>query len=299
MTLTAQAIVLGAPGRDGAERRQAACDAAALGLVLAVVLLLGVNVVTWGTPLYIAQEELGPFAPPPRPRLALGHAHPLASGLLLALAIAFVVNTSMAFAPKVAVTAALGLLLWLCNARGITVSLGPALLLGAFLTLRPSLLKSWAGFAVVVAGTGAAILALLHLDLSTLVSRGIGEDAGSLNGRTELWAYSFSLALKEALLGVGYYGTRFYLLTPFPFAGHTHNSLLEAFLGTGLPGAALCLGFLVFCVVRLLRTRDPLLGTVLPVVLVEGSLNPVVFIPSVGMFLLMLALFAAHPRGAR
>ncbi|WP_431266720.1 O-antigen ligase family protein [Dankookia sp. P2] len=275
----------------------------ALGLCLAILVLLCINIQTWHTPLHISYGEdfdaFNPFSGAGRPRLHLGFLHPLTSALLIAMAIAFTLNTSLSMVAKGAAFCSLGALLWLCDARGITVGLTIAMLVALFLNARPSLLKSWIGFAVILMILGGGVLAMVYVDFNTLVAKVIGEEAATLNGRTDLWAYVFNLALDNALLGVGYYATRLQLLPVFPFAGHAHNSFLEVFLSTGLPGALLFVAFLALCIARLARTTDPLLAALLPVLLIEGNLNPVLFTPGLAMLLLPVVLFIAEEPAMR
>ena len=302
IALVAHGLAVTATGQ-GAERRLRVCDTVALGLCLAILVLLCVNVQNWHTPLHISNGEesdsFNPFNTSTRPRLSLGFLHPLSSGLLIAMTIAFTLNTSLSAVAKGAAVCSLGTLLWLCDARGVTVGLTVATFATFFLNARPSMLKSWFGFAVILTILGGGSLAAIYVDFGTLVANGVGEGAATLNGRTDLWAYAFERALDNAPLGVGYYATRLQLLAAFPFAGHAHNSFLEIFISTGLVGAFLFVAFLVLCFARLARTLDPLLGAVLPVLLIEGNLNPVLFTPGLAMLLLMIALFVAEEPAMR
>lgn len=296
LAVAARCIVRATPGRE-AERQAIMCNAVALALIGAILVLFCVNLVHWGTPFYFKTSEdlfyQGLDSVPSRVRLQLGYSHPLVGALLLALTTIFVLNSTFPAAVKVCTAAVLCVLLWLCDARGITAALGFSLLLLVVLRARPSLLTAWATGALLVAGVGGAVLVLASADMDTISRHLAGEEVTSLNGRTGLWAYALHLAVQHPLLGVGYFGTRVYLLEAFPFAGHTHNSFLEAFLGTGIIGISLLVIFVGLGLARLIRTRDPLLGACFPLILIEGNLDPVLFVPSFGMFIFMLVFLAA------
>lgn len=61
----------------------------------------------------------------------------------------------------------------------------------------------------------------------------------SLTGRTDFWRYAWDLFLDSPVLGHGYQGARALLLSIEPWAGHSHNALLQTLLDLGLVGAAL------------------------------------------------------------
>jgi O-antigen ligase len=294
IAVVAWRLAAGAPGM-GAERRRAVSDAVVYAVLLALVALVVANLVAMGSPLPIVPDESDPLTGLGRNRLMLGYNHPLSSAALLALGIVFAFDSTLRPLAKTAVMGGLAVLLLLCDARGITTALPGGLLLAVFLRAKPSLLLAWAAAMVVFAGVGGVLLLLAHVDAQALMAQLFGDDVRTLNSRSGLWAYVVELALQHPLRGVGYYGSRVHLLSAFPFAGHAHNTFLEMLLATGLPGLTLGLGFVAVALVQLLRTGDPVLGGLLPLMLVEGNLNPILFVPTVPMLLFTLALLSAAP----
>ncbi|MGG5817700.1 O-antigen ligase family protein [Falsiroseomonas sp. HW251] len=291
-------IASSAPG-EGEERRRAVSDAVLRALMFAVAVLIVCNTIAMRNPLPIVTDEEPGFSNEgQRDRLMLGFNHPLSSAAMLAFGVVFAYDTNLKPASKVAAMGFLGVLLLLCDARGLTAAIPVGIALGLWFRAKPSLIIAWIGLIAVVAVVGGVALLLAYVDPVTLLIRAFGEDAVTLNSRAGLWAYVIDIAMQYPLGGVGFFGTRFYILAAFPFAGHAHNSFLEVFVSTGLPGLALLLGFVGLAIGRLLRSGDPLLAGLMPLVLAEGNLNPLFFVPAVPMMLFTLALFVASPREA-
>jgi len=286
-------IVAAAPG-VGQERVAVLCDAVVFAVSFAVLALLAANIVQSGTLLpFDDLIDSDPFAIPGRTRLLLGQNHPLTSAGLLSFAMVFAFNSSFRPTVKLAAIGCFGVLFWMCDARGMTTALPVSIALSAFLRAPPSVMIAWAGLAATFVAIGATLLFLAHVDLDAFLAQIFGEDVTSLNSRSGLWAFSIERALLNPLGGVGYFGSRLELLSAFPFAGHAHNTFIEAFLGTGLPGLAFTVAFVGFAVARVFTTRDPLLAGLLPLIAIEANLNPILMVPCVPMFLFTASLFGA------
>lgn len=262
----------------------------ATGLVAAIATLLVANALRYGTPLPIME------IPTNRPRFMLGNTHPLASALLLAMAIVFLLTSRVTLWAKLPLLLAMAILLHLCDARGSTVGTVAGVLLVGWRQVPASPLKLLVGMTATIALAGAAVLAAIALDVPRLVIAFVGQDLTSLNGRLGLWALVLDLYAAHPIMGVGYFNSRLFLLPSVDWAGHAHNSALEILLSTGIVGFALFALFLLLWLLALVRTGDTLLLGLTPIILVEGSLNPVVFTPGIAMFLLTTALVSARPR---
>lgn len=291
-------VAASAPG-EGEARRRAVSDAVLRAVLIAVAALIASNVVAMGNPLPIMADEVNSFTGEGnRERLMLGFNHPLSSAALLAFGVVFAFDSTLRPGAKAVSMAFLFTLLLLCDARGITAAIPVGMLLGFWLRVKPSLLTAWAGVAAAVAGLGGLALLLAYFDPLQLAARLFGDDVTTLNSRSGLWSYVISIGMQHPLGGVGFFGTRHHILAAFPFAGHAHNSFLEVFVSTGLPGLALLLAFVGLAIGRVIRSGDPLLAGLLPLALVEGNLNPLLFAPVVPMALFTLALLVAAPRAA-
>ena len=269
-----------------------AADIIVLSVVAVVALLILSNILVLGTPLPMSQVDDWPSVDP-RPRLILGDNHPLSSALLLAIGVISCLNATMPMALRLPMLLGLGGLLYLCNARGIAAGCTLGVLFSLFCRLPRSpykLLAIVVGLCAITAAIGAV---LLTQSIDDLVVSLVGRDAFTLNSRIGLWSFLLAHVPDHPVLGVGYYSTRAYSLEAFPFAGHAHNSAIEVLFSTGLVGAALFALFIGFLLFVLAAMPSPLLIGVAPIVFFEGSLNPVLFQPGVGMFLLMIILMDA------
>ena len=276
------------PGRIAPE---AFVNSAALGMMICVLILLATNVGLFGTPFPMESDPFdAPFATNLRPRFFLAGSHPLKTASFLSVTILFVLASSLRRDVMVVVLAGLAALLIMTDGRTAMAATGVGVLLRGYLLMRPSPIKVLLGLVVAVGTVGGVAIAIAFSDMSTMLSTAIGEDVFTLNGRVALWEYALDAWADHPVAGVGYYNTRIVLLDAFPFAGHTHNSLLEIMLGTGLPGLFLSLVFLASCIHALARTGDQLLGGVLVITIMDGALNPVLFAPGIGQTVLLLSV---------
>lgn len=134
--------------------------------------------------------------------------------------------------------------LWATKARGAMVATVVAVLvlvlLSSQLRRRGALLLAGAALAVPVA-SGA-----LDDALRTTLLRGQSEEELlSLTGRTELFGYAWQLFTERPVSGWGYLATRDIFLERFPWAGESHNAVVDIALSLGLIGLTLYLGLLV------------------------------------------------------
>jgi O-antigen ligase len=270
-----------------------------LGGILAVLALLVLsNFARSGTPLPMEHvEDWGSASD--RPRLILGTNHPLASALFLAFGVVAALCTQGRWIWRGPVVLGLLWLLHLCDARGIE----GGCMLGILVWIMRKIPRSPAGIVITWTIGGALLLAIVALlvdgNADALVVDAVGPDVLTLNGRIPLWSYILGEVPKHPLVGVGYYSTREFILNTFPFAGHAHNSAIEVLFGTGLVGAVLFALFLVLLLAGVLTTGNLLLAAITPIVLVEGSLDPILFTPGVGMFITLLVLEGAFLRQGR
>lgn len=285
LLLVAAAVVLATQGSG----RSDVVSVVAAAAVTGVALLLLSNFLLYGTLLPIIPSEDAD-----RPRLVLGNSHPLSSAMLLALAILLVLQTRLPMPPKLGLAAAMLALLVLCDARAISVGV----VLGALALVMRRIVESVSN---VMLSAAVALTALAAL-VGWMGMRAAGgqlfwdllpTEMPTLNGRTILWAHIGSLIPETSVIGVGYFNSRVYLLDLFPWAGSTHNSLLEATFTTGPLGLALMLLFIILWLRLLLTTWDRTLWSITPLMTIEGLSNPVWLIPEVPMLALLIALLAA------
>jgi O-antigen ligase len=94
--------------------------------------------------------------------------------------------------------------------------------------------------AIMVASTSGYSLGDAALDaLQPIYGNRMSEEAATLDGRTELWQVSAELVLRHPLLGFGFDGARRELLASVPWAGHSHNGIVEMLLAGGVLGTML------------------------------------------------------------
>ncbi|NYZ16690.1 O-antigen ligase family protein [Azospirillum sp. RWY-5-1] len=267
----------------------------AVGLLLTVALLILADLPIHGTPFpFEGVSSDNPFVTSLRPRLFLGVNHPLETASFLGMTMIFVHASSLRPSVRLPALAGLAAMLYLTDGRTATAATALGLFIMVYMGLRPSPMKVFMALLGVFAALGILLLLLVFGNPQTLMSAAIGEDLFTLNGRVALWVYSVEQWTNHTLIGVGYFNTRTVLLAAFPFAGHSHNSLIELLLGTGIPGFMLALLFLFVCVHAIVVTRNRLLAALFTIMVMDGALNPVLFIPCVSQMLLLVALVHAH-----
>lgn len=272
----------------------------AVGLLLTVALLIVANLPIHKTPFpFEGVSSDNPFVTSLRPRLFLGVNHPLETASFLGLTMVFVFASALRPAIRVPALVALAAMLYLTDGRTATAATALGLFIMVYMGLKPSPMKVFMALVGVFAAVGTLLLMMIFGNTQSLLSAAIGEDIFTLNGRVALWVYSVEQWTDHTLIGVGYFNTRTVLLPAFPFAGHSHNSLIELLLGTGIPGFMLALLFLFACVHCIATTRNRLLAALFVIVVMDGALNPVLFIPCVSQMLLLVALMHAHTEHQR
>jgi O-antigen ligase len=120
-----------------------------------------------------------------------------------------------------------------------------------------------------------------------------GTDPETLTGRTIIWAISFEYALKQPILGYGFYSYRFIVPRFRLFeAQQAHNELLQQFFSFGAIGVILTIG-LYWTFFRQIR-RAPashlkiLAGTILLFALVRGLTDTQIYDLSYPLWLLTM-----------
>jgi O-antigen ligase len=263
-----------------------------LSVIVVLAVLIVSNLVLQGAPLPLSHVAAWP-SNDGRPRLLLGANHPLTSALLLAFGVICCIDAEQMWTLKLPLLICLGWLLQLCDARGIGAGCIVGIVLSFSLKLPRSPYKLLLIAFVLSAMVLVAVTILLSGQVEDVVVGVAGNDVFSLNSRVGLWSYVLERVPDNPLMGVGYYSTRSYVLTAFPFAGHAHNSAIEVLFSTGLIGLSCFILFLVLWAYALVKTTDRLLIGVSPIALIEGSLDPILFTPGIGMFLFSLVLFNA------
>ena len=269
------------------------------GVIVVVIVLLGANVVTMGTPFPFGTIDDW-FSTNVRERLMLGTTHPLTSALVLSLGLLSAYHTKVLSWPvKTPLILALSWMLYVCDARGIWTGclLGLAVSTMWKIPLSPYKLL-WCILAVCAAAIAIAWYVSAN-NLDEMILNLEGRDVFTLNSRTALWSYMLSRLHNNPIAGVGFYQTRLYILDAFPFAGHAHNSAVEVLFSTGLIGGVFLFAFHGFWAYAVCTAGNGLLIGITPIILIESNLNPVILNPGPGMFLLMLMLLNALLAGGR
>jgi O-antigen ligase len=271
-----------------------------VGLLIAIAFLLVANIALFKTPIPMQNAEAEEvFSGSLRPRFFLGYNHPLETASLLAMTIVFVANARFRKAFRFSTMGVLAGLLYLTDGRTATAATAVALMVMIFLSMRPSPFKIMLGMSCLGAGLVGLLGFLLSGQVDRMLGTAIGEDVFTLNGRVALWEFALQSWADSPLIGVGYYATRVILLPMFPFAGHTHNSLIEILLSTGLVGALLSLAFLAISVHAAVITKDRTHIGILILMIADGSLNPLLFTPSTTHLLLLVTTMNAYTVHAR
>jgi O-antigen ligase len=266
----------------------------AVGLGLAIVLLLGCNVLLHGTPFPYMQNDLNdPFESFGRARFYLGNSHPLTTGTLLSLAIVLIANSSYPGVYRLIAMVPLAILLQEAGARASTGGCILAVIVTGYLQFRNPSTRSFVGSISAAVLISVNVVFFIFGSWTLLATSVIGADIYTFDGRTDLWSFAIGKALETPVLGVGYFNTRLVLLPVFSFAGQTHNSLIEVFLGTGIFGLMIALLFVAQCIRAALVTKSRLLVGLLIALMIESMLNPELFTPSLPMFLLTVGVIDA------
>ena len=268
-----------------------------LAIVLVTAGLLVGNLFVWGTPLpdtgdsslplHLIDEEPSTI----RPRLMLLYAHPLLTGDLLALGVISLFASNLKAFWKALLIPALFALLWLADARGPTGGLIVAVIGMSILKVRRNDVRA---IVMLLAISSALAIGLLFQDrLPSAVSALITDDVPTLNTRTELWKKVITHIGDQPLLGTGFHASRYLLVKDFKWGGHAHNSFLEVTLTTGVIGLTMLIGFVLYLFKRIVNTRNVLLLGATIYCLIQGMLNPLLFIPGLPMFVITVAVLNA------
>lgn len=90
------------------------------------------------------------------------------------------------------------------------------------------------------ASLGLILAGLFEKQLSEAFLRGqTSAQLMTLTGRTELFAYAWTLIAERPVLGYGFLSGRSIFLERFPWAGHSHNAFIEIAISMGLVGLVL------------------------------------------------------------
>ncbi len=253
-------------------------------LLGSVVILVLLNVVIWGTPLHFsgANSYTGREA-----RLVFAQAGPIEAGELLSLGIIMVASTIGRLAIKAPLAIALFWLLVLTDTRNL-IAFVPIALAAAWF-LRGSLKWRFVLVALTAFGVAVVLIFVFSGDLGKILPK----DIATLNGRTPLWKLAAGVIAENPLLGIGYYGSRYYLMDSHFFAGNAHNSFVETLMTTGIVGLSLLLTFFIYCIKVSIRTSSaPLMAIVVlcclgsifsPLILSSNAYTFYLFVIVIGM----------------
>ncbi|MEJ7639651.1 MAG: O-antigen ligase family protein, partial [Singulisphaera sp.] len=271
--------------------RSALIDILTLVFVVTLGMLVLANTAINGSPLSFSEYLPG------RGRLYLAYAHPLGIGDLSALAMICIFVSDLRKIIKVVSFSAFSIILLLTDSRAALAAVAAALF--SMLLIR----SKGKGLLILAAITsGVLIGGFLYSDsLRQDRSRGslgasIREDADTLNGRTDLWRYAWGLIQERPFFGYGYYSTRFYTLSEFPWAGAMHNAYIETQFTLGLPGSVLFLLFTSYVISVARRTRCRF-WSVRRLYCYIRWCQTLLFTPGVPMFILLVSLMNAAPPG--
>lgn len=142
--------------------------------------------------------------------------------------------------------------LWGTKARGAL--LATVVAVGVLALLTP-LVRRRGVLLLAGALVGVPVLAgVFDAALRTTLLRGQSEqELLSLTGRTELFGYAWRLFTERPVTGHGYFSARELFLARFPWAGESHNAIVDIALSLGLVGLVVYLALFVTVVVSLRR----------------------------------------------
>lgn len=185
--------------------------------------------------------------------------HPITTGMIIAVALLFLGGSILASRDRFlgsggwfqmarwGMVPAFGVLLLITKTRGPLF----AAALAALVLVVLSSSRAGRGAAILIGVVGIALVVGGAADtlIAESVVRGQTEDELlSLTGRDVLFAHGFELFQQRPLFGYGYLAARGVFLELFPWAGASHNAVLEVALGMGVIGLMAYLALFVFIV---------------------------------------------------
>ncbi|MEM7208439.1 MAG: O-antigen ligase family protein [Pseudomonadota bacterium] len=260
----------------------------ALGVFAAVVALIFANfAIEGGSPFRFTEASEWSGRPG---RFYLGYSHPLETGELMLIAIIITTVLRAPIALKLILGGVFFYILLLTHGRNLIgmcpLVVAVVMYFSGGITTRVAL---W--FCTV-----ACVLVFVVFLLSGDIIENLPRDFWTLNNRVPLWIKSSEFISDSPFFGVGYFSSRYFLLEHFAFAGHAHNSYVEAALTTGIIGLGLMLIILFYALIIAIKSKDAFLMGMLVSGVIGGLFNPVLIIPNPTTFLLILALVAASER---
>jgi O-antigen ligase len=133
-------------------------------------------------------------------------------------------------------------------------------------------------------------LLLFYQDIAALLPA----DLATLNSRVPNWLFALDIAYDNAVLGVGYFASREYLINFFTlnhaWGGLAHNTYIEIFLTTGILGLLLLVSFVIYGAVSACGAGSPVLVGILVYIISRTILDAIFFSPELGMFVVMFLL---------
>lgn len=254
LILLALGVLIQRDVSSGATRLVDVYTAAARTLVLAVILLAAVGAL-FPELTSVAQTYTG-FS-----RYRLLQMHPIGSAQLLGLALVVAaVDLLVGLRPLqrlehgFLMCASVGLAagLWATKSRGALVATVVAVLVLVVLTPR----ARQRSHAVLLGALMAVPLVAGVFDRAvqgTLLRGQNTDELTSLTGRTELFAYAWELIVERPILGHGYLAGRGLFLERFPWAGESHNAVVDIAISLGLVGLLLYMLLIASATIPLAR----------------------------------------------
>ena len=270
----------------------------AISFIIFIAILIGINILTWHKPFPMVPSGVLPDEPAAvaeatdRVRLILARMHPVGVGHLLALAAICTALSRMPIIAKLACCPLMILGIWMADVRTALIAL---LLVIALLGIRRApptmrlLIGSVSSVAILL-----AVAAYFDDELNTTITYiTTDRDISTFDGRTDVWAHVTHLIQDRWISGVGFYASRNYIMNYIDWgATHSHNSFLEVALCTGIIGTVIFLifvGYTILAVWRINTNDDLLLGIIIYDIFL-GSLESVIFSPTLPMFILMIVM---------
>jgi O-antigen ligase len=289
--ITLTSALIGSWAAGTLPRAKTLASMLAIAMFLLICFLLAYNVIAHGTPIPMSGDDAMDHG---RPRLMLAFAHPLVGADLMALTMIAIIASGLSLFIRIPMMLMI-LPLWaLTQPRGSAGGFVVAIAAIVLFQIRRRDVRM-----VCIGALGLIFMALVVITIDNprgVMQLVVPDDAGTLNGRTEVWRYALGLLVHKPIQGFGYFASRFLLLDVFPWAGHCHNAYIEIAFSTGFIGVAILIVFTVYLVKVALRSRDALLLGAVAYCYSVGILDPVILTPSVPTVVLLIALMHAGAR---
>jgi len=180
-------------------------------------------------------------------RFRLLFIHPIATATLLGVIIVLTANTIIASrdrpsSGRVRQNRAIATLVLLAALSGLILTRQRGSSLAAFVAVGILLVlasdRAWRSrVGLLTAGVGLAVVTALRPALDAFITRGQdGAAIASLSGRRVIFDEALDIFMEHPVTGLGYLAGRSVFLPTIPWAGQSHNVLIEIVVSSGLVG---------------------------------------------------------------